>query len=75
MADRNVRYGAEIRKRAAKVYGQKTSKYECPACGKAAVKRSSYSKWECGACKSVFAGGAFSFTTPSGQVSKRIVEG
>ncbi len=75
MADRNVRYGAEIRKRAAKVYGMKTSKYECPACSKVAVKRMSYSKWECNSCKNIFAGGAFSFTTPSGQVSKRVVEG
>ncbi len=75
MADRNVRYGAEVRKRADKVYSQKTSKYECPACGKAAVKRMSYSKWQCNSCKSIFAGGAFSLTTPSGSVSKRVLEG
>ncbi len=75
MADRNVRYGAEIRKRAGKVYKKKTTKYECPACGKAAIKRTSYSKWECNSCGNKFAGGAFSFTTPSGTVSKRLVEG
>jgi len=72
MADRNVRYGAEIRKRADKVYKQKTSRYDCPSCGKNSVKRKSFSIWECKSCSAVFAGGAYALTTPSGTVSKRL---
>ncbi|MBM3229800.1 50S ribosomal protein L37ae [Candidatus Parvarchaeota archaeon] len=72
MADSNVRYGAEIRKRAQTVYRQKVATYDCPSCGKNAVKRQSYAKWQCKSCGGIFAGGAYSFTTPTGEVSRRL---
>jgi len=73
MAGKGVRYGAEIRKRADSVYRSKTSKYACPKCGKAKVGRISNSQWECKSCGAVLAGGAFSLTTPTGEVCMRMI--
>ncbi|ORY28296.1 ribosomal protein L37ae [Naematelia encephala] len=41
------------------------SRYACPACGKNGVKRTAVGIWKCKACKKVYAGGAYTFGTPS----------
>jgi large subunit ribosomal protein L37Ae len=74
MSNKNVRYGAEIRKRAEKVDKLRQSLFACPSCGKKKVKRQGNSRWECKSCKAVFAGGAFSLATPSGTVAARMIE-
>ena len=73
MSGPKVRYGATLRKRAEAADKQRTSKYPCPTCGKESVKRRGYSKWECRSCGALFAGGAYSLTTPIGEASKRLL--
>ena len=74
MSKREVRYGAELRKRADSVDVSRRSLFVCSACGKKKVKRQGNSRWECKSCKAVFAGGAFSLATPSGTVAARMIE-
>ncbi len=71
MADRNVRYGAEIRKLADAADRQRRARYPCPKCGKKSVKRVSNSLWACSSCGGEFAGGAYALSTPTGEVSTR----
>ena len=74
MSNRNVRYGAELRKRAEKVDFLRQSLFGCPTCGKKKVKRSGNSLWSCKSCGGVFAGGTYSLSTPAGEVAARLVE-
>ena len=74
MSKRNVRYGAEIRKRAEKVHAAKVSLFACPRCGKKKVKRTGNSLWRCKSCGASFAGGTYSLSTPSGEVALRLIE-
>jgi large subunit ribosomal protein L37Ae len=74
MVKSGVRGGAELRKRAAAAKKLKTSRYECPKCGKSAVKRMGNSHWGCRSCGAEFAGGAYSLSTPVGQAAKRAME-
>lgn len=74
MSKRDVRYGAEIRKRAQKVQQTKSSLFACPKCGKKKVKRAGNSLWECGSCGAAFAGGTYSLSTPSGEVAARLID-
>lgn len=74
MVKKGVRSGAQMRKRAAAISKMKKSRFACPQCGKKSVKRISYSLWKCRSCKSVFAGGAYSPTTPAGESAKYFVE-
>ncbi|MEM4634223.1 MAG: hypothetical protein QW275_03655 [Candidatus Anstonellaceae archaeon] len=74
MADKRVRYGAEIRKRADKVDQMKRSSFDCPSCRKKKVRRKGNSLWQCKSCGAVFAGGAFSLSTPTGMVAARMIE-
>lgn len=71
MADRDVRYGAEIRKLANAADKQRRTKYPCPKCGKSAVKRVSNSIWRCASCGGEYAGGAYALSTPTGDVASR----
>ena len=73
MSGKDVRYGAEIRKQANKVLATKRASYACPKCGKLSVRRSSNSLWACRSCGTKFAGGAYSLSTPSGEVSTRML--
>lgn len=73
MSGKGVRYGAEIRKQEGKVMAAKRASYACPQCGKQAVRRTSNSLWQCKSCQSTFAGGAYSLSTPSGEVSARLL--
>ncbi len=74
MADRDVRYGAEIRKKADATDRSRREKYPCPRCGKSSVKRISNAIWECRGCGAQFAGGTYSLSTPTGEVSARQIE-
>lgn len=74
MANSSIRYGASIRKRVADVKQKKQARYQCEACGKLSVKRRGTGIWECRHCGAVFAGGAYSMTTPEGQVARRLIE-
>jgi large subunit ribosomal protein L37Ae len=74
MSNRNVRHGAELRKRADSVDTARRSQFVCGACCKKRVKRKGNSLWECKACGAVFAGGAYSLSTPSGEVAARLIE-
>lgn len=73
MADRNVRYGAEIRKRADAADKSRRARYPCPKCGKEGVTRMSNSLWKCKSCGAQLAGGAFALSTPTGDVASRQV--
>lgn len=74
MSDKNVRGGAELRKRAEKVDKLSRSLFACPQCGKKKVRRSGNSLWQCKSCGSIFAGGTYSLSTPAGEVSARLIE-
>jgi large subunit ribosomal protein L37Ae len=73
MVRREVRCGAEMRKRVKKIEMQKSSLQECHTCGKKKVKRFSNSVWKCRSCGSIFAGGSYSLRTPTGVAGRRIV--
>ncbi|MFH1306245.1 MAG: 50S ribosomal protein L37ae [Candidatus Micrarchaeota archaeon] len=72
MAGKNVRSGAELRKRAAAVKASKTKKHICPRTGKK-MKRISNSIWR-SAGGYVYAGGAYAPATSSGEVFSRMVK-
>lgn len=74
MVSIGVRSGAELRKRVAAARKQKSSRYECPKCGKHAVKRVANSRWACRSCGTEFAGGAYSLSTPVGQAARRVMD-
>ncbi len=74
MVNASIRYGASIRKRYNAVKKKKQSRYRCGACGKMAVKRISTSIWQCRHCNATYAGGAFTLSTPEGEVAKRLIE-
>ena len=74
MAGSNVRYGMELRKRAAASAKTRSAKYECPRCSKVAVKRTSNAIWKCASCNAQFAGATYAFTTPAGEVATRLIE-
>ena len=74
MSKRNVRYGAELRKRADSVDESRRSLFVCSACGKKKVKRQGNSLWGCKSCGAVFAGGTYALSTPSGDVTARLIE-
>ena len=73
MSNRDVRSGAELRKRANKVQKSRSSLFECPKCGKKKVKRTSNSVWACKSCGARIAGGTYSLSTPSGDVAARLI--
>jgi large subunit ribosomal protein L37Ae len=73
MTKAQVRYGAEMRKRADTVDRQRIAKYACPKCGKRKVKRQGHAVWKCKSCGATFAGGAYSLTTAVGETGRRII--
>ena len=74
MVNKDVRSGAELRKRAAAVDKMRRSRYPCPKCGKSSVKRISNAEWKCRSCEAVFAGGAYSLSTPLGKIGNKALE-
>ncbi len=75
MPNYSIRYGASIRKRAFSVKQKKQAKYKCEACGRLTVKRVGTSIWRCRHCNATYAGGAYTMTTPEGDVARRLIEG
>ncbi len=75
MVNSSVRYGARIRKQFSAVKKDKIALYKCPSCGKISVEHISTGIWKCRRCERTFAGGAYTLTTPSGEASKRLIEG
>lgn len=73
-AIRSVRYGVKIRAKRNAAVEQQRAKYECPRCGKRKVKRLGYARWQCHACKLVFAGGAYTPTTAVGEAARKALE-
>ena len=74
MANASIRYGARIRKRYGAVKREKQASYKCEMCGMVSVKRISTSIWKCRHCGATYAGGAYTMTTPAGEVAKRLIE-
>jgi large subunit ribosomal protein L37Ae len=60
-----ARYGASIRKVIKKIEISQHSAFSCPLCGKDRVKRTHVGIWKCRHCKTTFAGGAYSLSTPT----------
>ncbi len=69
----NVRGGAKWRKAYNKIRAKKTARYQCPSCGKEAVKRESAGVWACKSCGSKFAGGSYELVTPVGKLANRLI--
>ncbi|MFH0817137.1 MAG: 50S ribosomal protein L37ae [Candidatus Micrarchaeota archaeon] len=74
MVRKEVRCGAEMRKRVKKIQKMSSGTHTCHTCGKKKVKRLSNSVWGCKSCGSIFAGGTYSLATPTGSAGRRIVE-
>ncbi len=74
MANASIRYGARIRKRYRAVKEDKRASYKCEMCGRVSVKRVGTSIWRCRHCGTTYAGGAYTMTTPAGEVARRLVE-
>lgn len=70
-----VGYGVKIRKRERKILDKKNAKYECPQCGKKALKRNGYARWECRKCHAVIAGGAYEPFTTVGISARKALQG
>lgn len=70
---RTGRYGASNRKLVENARKKAKKRYECKKCGKIKVKRKSNSIWVCNSCGAIFAGGAYSFTTETGEVFGRVL--
>lgn len=74
MADKDVRFGAELRKRADKVDTLRRGSFSCAKCGKNKVRRKGNALWACKSCCATFAGGTYSLSTPAGEVASRMIE-
>lgn len=74
MANASIRYGASTRKRALVVKRKKQARYKCEACGKPTVRRIGTSIWKCTHCGATYAGGAYTMTTPEGEVARRLID-
>lgn len=71
---RTPKYGARIRNLYDAALRAKQSRYVCPKCGKKKVKRTGNALWKCRSCGARIAGGAYSLSTETGGVARRIIE-
>ena len=74
MSNSSIRYGVVLRKRQQAVKRDKIARYKCELCGRTAVKRQGNAIWRCRHCKAVFAGGAYTLKTPSGENAMHILQ-
>ncbi|MGC8669752.1 MAG: 50S ribosomal protein L37ae [Candidatus Micrarchaeia archaeon] len=74
MANSSIRYGATLRKRYRMVKEEKQALYMCEVCGKKEVQRISTGIWKCRHCGAVYAGGAYTMKTASGDAAKRFID-
>ncbi|AEA39101.1 60S ribosomal protein L37A (nucleomorph) [Cryptomonas paramecium] len=65
-----VRYGSSIRKQIKNIELTQHQKYKCVFCGKEAIKRMSIGIWKCKKCNQTVAGGAWSFHTQMGLLTR-----
>jgi len=68
-----AKYGASIRKLVDSATKAKRARYECPKCRKLRVVRKGNAQWKCKSCDTLFAGGAYSFRTETGEIATRMV--
>ena len=68
-----IRGGRSVKIRLKEAQESSRRRYKCPKCGKRSVRRKSSGIWECRSCGVTFAGGAYSPTTPVGEVVMRII--
>ncbi len=66
-----ARYGRSVRAKIARIQTEVHQKYPCPKCSSVTVERSSIGVWKCKRCGNVFAGGAYTPTTKTGDVARR----
>lgn len=71
---RTQKFGTRLRKLAEAADDAKKAKYECPKCGKRKVVRKGYAMWKCKSCDAMFAGGAYSLRTETGEIMLRLVK-
>jgi len=70
---RTPKFGASIRKLVDAADRARKARYECPKCGKKKVCRKGYAIWRCRSCDALFAGGAYSLHTETGEIALRLV--
>ena len=68
-----TRYGQKLRKQVKSFEILQRTRYVCPFCGKAAVRRMSVGIWRCQACRRVVAGGAWEYSTSAAQTAKTTI--
>ena len=68
-----TRYGASLRKAAKKIEEDQHAVYMCQFCGKRTVRRVAVGIWGCKSCCKVFAGGAWTPTTPAALAAKSTI--
>jgi len=68
-----VRYGKGVRDRVILIEAKQRQLHECPSCGFKKVKRITTGLYKCGKCGFEFSGGAFTPTTMSGRIVKKMV--
>ena len=61
-----ARYGVKARSRVKNIEQHQKKYHLCPNCGHQKVKRQSTGIWKCRKCNTIFAGGAYMPSTPSG---------
>ena len=69
------RYGVRARTQVRNVELVQKNKHICPSCGYKKVKRVSTGIWQCGKCKTKFAGGAYQPQTEAGLNVEKILRG
>lgn len=67
------RYGRSVRAKIGRIQAETHKKYPCPSCSSVMVERNSVGVWKCKKCGIVFAGGSYTPTTKTGDVSRRSV--
>jgi ribosomal protein L37AE/L43A len=70
---RTAKFGVTLRKLADTADRARKARYECPRCGKKKVVRKCNAIWRCRSCDAVFAGGAYSLRTETGEIMLRLV--
>ena len=68
-----TRYGQKLRKQVKAFEILQRTRYTCPFCGKAAVRRHSVGIWNCRGCRRSVAGGAWEYSTSASQTAKTTI--
>lgn len=67
------RYSTSLKEVVRDIEVAQKTKQVCPQCGRKALKRKGYAKWECSKCGAVMAGGAYEPKTAVGGLVEKIV--